>query len=105
MALLREDATMSMPPFRFWLRGRDRIRLALLDPAASCAGARLVPVAANGSPAFWQLRPCPDGGYLPFGLVLLDVVDGLVAGLTTFLDADRLVTLLGPPGGLRPADR
>ncbi|MFY1691784.1 sigma-70 family RNA polymerase sigma factor [Plantactinospora sp. WMMB782] len=98
VALLREDATMSMPPFRFWLRGRDRIRLALLNPAASCAGARLVPVAANGSPAFWQLRPGPDGGYLPFGLVLLDVVDGLVAGLTTFLDADRMVTLLGPPG-------
>ncbi|MEQ4299999.1 sigma-70 family RNA polymerase sigma factor [Plantactinospora sp. B6F1] len=105
VALLHEDATMSMPPFRFWLRGRDRIRLALLDPEASCAGARLVPVAANGSPAFWQLRPGPGGGYLPFGLILLDVVDGLVAGVTTFLDADRLVSLFGQPDGIRPANR
>ncbi|MEO3922365.1 sigma-70 family RNA polymerase sigma factor [Micromonosporaceae bacterium B7E4] len=105
VALLHEDATMSMPPFRFWLRGRDQIRLALRDPEASCAGARLVPVAANGSPAFWQLRPAPEGGYLPFGLVLLDVVDGLVAGVTTFLDADRLVALFGQPDEVRRAGR
>ncbi|AVT34278.1 RNA polymerase subunit sigma-70 [Plantactinospora sp. BC1] len=105
VALLHEEATMSMPPVRFWLRGRDQIRLALLDPAASCAGARLVPVAANGSPAFWQLRPAPEGGYRPFGLVLLDVADGLVTGMTTFLDADRLVALFGPPAELPPADR
>ncbi|MFD0968085.1 sigma-70 family RNA polymerase sigma factor [Plantactinospora endophytica] len=105
VALLHEDATMSMPPFRWWLRGRDQIRLVLRDPGASCVGARLVPVAANGSPAFWQLRPGPDGRYLPFGLVLLDVRAGLVAGSTIFLDADRLVSLFGPPVEVRPADR
>jgi RNA polymerase sigma-70 factor, ECF subfamily len=95
VALLHEDATMSMPPFSWWLRGRDPIRQAFLDPQGSCADARLVPVAANGSPAFWQLRPGPDGGYLPFGLVILDVVDGLIAGITTYLDVDRLTPLFG----------
>jgi RNA polymerase sigma-70 factor (ECF subfamily) len=88
---------MTMPPFRWWLRGRDQLRAALLDPAASCAGARLVPVAANGTPAYWQLRPAPGGGYRPFALVLLHVAGGLVTGSTTFLDADRLLTLFGPP--------
>ena len=78
VALLHEDATMSMPPFSWWLRGRDQIRQALLDPDASCAGARLVPAAANGSPAFWQTRPGPDGVHAPFGLVLLDVFEGLI---------------------------
>ncbi|MGC9665265.1 sigma-70 family RNA polymerase sigma factor [Planosporangium sp. 12N6] len=97
VALLHEDATMSMPPFRWWLRGRDQIGLALRDPDASCAGARLVPAAANGSPAFWQLRPGPDGGYVPFGLVLLDVYEGRIAGITTYLDADRLAGLFGAP--------
>jgi RNA polymerase sigma-70 factor (ECF subfamily) len=97
VALLHEDATMSMPPFAWWLRGRDRIRQALLDPDASCGGARLVPVAANGSPAFWQLRPGPDGGHAPFGLVLLDVSGGLIGGVTMYLDADRLVSLFGSP--------
>jgi RNA polymerase sigma-70 factor, ECF subfamily len=98
VALLHHDATMSMPPFRWWLRGRDQIRQALLDPDASCAGARLVPTAANGSPAYWHLRPGPGGVYVPFGLVLLDVLEGLITGVTTYLDADRLIPLFGSPG-------
>lgn len=97
VALLHEDATMSMPPLRWWLRGRDHIRAALLDPAGSCAGARLVPTAANGTPAYWQTRPGPDGAHLPFALVLLDVVRDRVTGITTYLDAGRLLPLFGPP--------
>lgn len=115
VALLHEEATMSMPPFRWWLRGRDQLRQALQDPAGSCAGARLTPTAANGSPAFWQTRPGPGGGYVPFGLVLLDVVEGLVTGITTYLDVDRLIPLFGSAvevsrsggsqtGGLRPPE-
>ncbi|RKN40668.1 sigma-70 family RNA polymerase sigma factor [Micromonospora endolithica] len=96
VALLHEDATMSMPPMRWWIRGRDRIRAALSAPDAPCAGARLVPVAANGTPAFWQTRPGPDGVHLPFGLVVLDLHDGLVTGITTHLDVDRLVALFTP---------
>ncbi|MEH1011808.1 sigma-70 family RNA polymerase sigma factor [Micromonospora sp. CPCC 206060] len=101
VALLHEEATMSMPPFAWWLRGRDRIRQALLAPGA-CAGARLVPVRVNGSPAFWQTRPGSGGVHAPFGLVVLDVVDGLVAGLTTYLDLGQLVPLFGPPGSPAP---
>jgi RNA polymerase sigma-70 factor, ECF subfamily len=93
VALLHEDATMSMPPVGWWLRGRDQIRLAMLDPAASCAGARLVPTEANGTPAFWQTRPGPDGVHAPFALVLLDVRGGRVTGITSYLDAARLVPL------------
>jgi RNA polymerase sigma-70 factor (ECF subfamily) len=97
VSLLHEDATMSMPPFEWWLRGRDEIRLALLDPEASCAGARLLPVRANGSPAFWQMRPDPAGGYRPFALVILDVADDLITGMVSYLDAERLVALFGRP--------
>ncbi|MFC0007623.1 sigma-70 family RNA polymerase sigma factor [Micromonospora siamensis] len=94
--LLHTDATMSMPPLRWWLRGRDRIRAALLDPAGSCADARLTPTAANGQPAFWQTRPGPDGHHTPFALVLLDVAGNQVTGITTFLDTDRLLPLFAP---------
>jgi RNA polymerase sigma-70 factor (ECF subfamily) len=97
VSLLHEDATLTMPPFAWWLRGRDHIREALLDPRGACAGARLWPVAANGSPAFWQTRPGPDGVHVPFALVIMDVADGLVIGSTTFLEADRLLPLFGPP--------
>ncbi|GGU54250.1 RNA polymerase subunit sigma-70 [Lentzea flava] len=90
VALLHEDATMSMPPFSWWLRGRGPISLALNDPNAACAGAWLVPVAANASPAYWQMRP---GLEKPFGLVFLDVRGGLVTGSTTFLNVDELLPL------------
>ena len=97
VSLLHEDATMSMPPFAWWLRGRDQIRRALADPQASCAGARLWPVAANGSPAFWQTRPGPDGRHSPFALVVLSLTRGAVTDIVTYLDADRLVALFGRP--------
>jgi RNA polymerase sigma-70 factor, ECF subfamily len=97
VSLLHEDATMSMPPLGWWLRGRNQIRQALVDPEASCAGARLWPVQANGSPAFWQTRPGPNGDHLPFALVILDLADGLITHIVTYLGADRLVPLFGLP--------
>ena len=51
-ALLRDDATMSMPPYDLWLQGRDEIERWLLGPGAECRDSRLVPVAANGSLAY-----------------------------------------------------
>ena len=81
VTLLHEDATMTMPPFRWWLRGRADIALAMSAPGA-CDGARLTPAEANGSPAFWQMRDEKR-----FALVVLDLRDGLIAGLTTFLNA------------------
>ncbi|MEO3886144.1 sigma-70 family RNA polymerase sigma factor [Nonomuraea sp. B5E05] len=85
VSLLHEDATSSMPPFAWWLRGREHIHMVLTAAAASgdapCAGSRLLPVRANGSPAFGQ--------YLngePFALVVLDVAGGRIASETTYLD-------------------
>ncbi|WP_330276768.1 RNA polymerase subunit sigma-70 [Lentzea sp. NBC_00516] len=102
VALLHEDATMSMPPFSWWLRGRGPISVALSDPGAACAGAWLVPVRANGSPAYWQMRPGMDR---PFGLVFLDVRGGLVTGSTTFLNVEELLPLFGSPMSSGPSSR
>ncbi|BCJ40153.1 DNA-directed RNA polymerase sigma-70 factor [Actinoplanes ianthinogenes] len=86
VALLHEDATTTMPPFAWGLRGRDQIGLAMAAPEAACVGHRLVPVAASGQPAFWQMRP--DGaGYAPFALVMLDIDGGRVVNTTTWLEA------------------
>jgi RNA polymerase sigma-70 factor (TIGR02960 family) len=83
VSLLHEDATSSMPPFTWWVRGREHIRTVLLaaEADAPCAGSRLVSSRANGSPAFGQYR---DGE--PFALVVLDVAGGLITGVTTYLD-------------------
>ncbi|MEW9546921.1 sigma-70 family RNA polymerase sigma factor [Nonomuraea sp. NPDC050783] len=81
VSLLHEDATMSMPPFTWWLRGRADILAVNRAAPGACAGARLLPARANGCPAFGQYL---DGE--PFALVVLDVVAGRVAGITTYLD-------------------
>lgn len=94
VALLHEDATMSMPPFSWWLRGRDAISVVLSQPGSPCEGAWLVPVRANGSPAYWQMRPGMDQ---PFALVFIDVRGGLVTGTTTFLNVPELLPLFGAP--------
>jgi len=97
VALLHEDATMAMPPFAWWLRGREQIALVLRHGGGSCEGARLVPVAANGATAFWQERPTgPGGAYEPFALQVFEVAEGRVSGITTYLDEDPAVW--GYPG-------
>jgi RNA polymerase sigma-70 factor (ECF subfamily) len=94
LTVIHEDATMEMPPFAWWLRGRREITTALRAPDGSCAGARLVPCAVNGSPAFWQTRPSgPGGSHEPFGLVVLGMIQGRIISITNFLDAARLLPL------------
>jgi RNA polymerase sigma-70 factor, ECF subfamily len=100
VSLLHQDATMSMPPFAWWLRGRGEIRRALLGAGRPCEGARLVPTVANGSPAFGQYRPSgPEGDDEPFALVVIELSDGLITETTTYLDAKRLFPLFDLPTG------
>ena len=99
VALLHEeDATMSMPPLGWWLRGRAQIHQALLGSGLPCKGSRLVPVEANGSSAFAQYTPTGLGDALVrWALVVVEVADGRIAGWASFLDAARLFPLVGLP--------
>jgi RNA polymerase sigma-70 factor (ECF subfamily) len=100
-ALIHEDATQSMPPYDLWLRGRDDIFAWWWGPGIGCKGSRVIPtVAANGSPAFGQYKPSPDGGYEPWALQVLEVSGGRIAELTFFLDTATLFPLFGLPDHL-----
>ena len=94
--LLREDATASMPPFQLWLQGRDDIGRWHVGPGITCRGSVLVPVEANGSPAFAHYRPGPNG-HEPFGIQVLELTGGRISKITYFLDTD-----LFPKFGLPP---
>jgi RNA polymerase sigma-70 factor (ECF subfamily) len=98
VAVLHEDATMQMPPFLFWLRGRDQLAGWYGDPrSAECRGSLLVPLDANGAPAFAQYRPNgPGGSYTPFAIQVLHLDDGVIRHIDTFLDP-RLFALFGLP--------
>ncbi|MEV4949152.1 sigma-70 family RNA polymerase sigma factor [Streptomyces sp. NPDC053755] len=96
-ALLHEDATMSMPPYDLWLRGHDDIVGWMLGVGEVCSGSKLVPTVANGSPAFAQYHPDPEGGFSPWALIVLDIRDGKVAGMDFFLDTKRWFPLFDMP--------
>ncbi|HEX6330322.1 MAG TPA: sigma-70 family RNA polymerase sigma factor [Actinomycetota bacterium] len=96
-ALLREDATWSMPPYELWLRTHRDIRVWCLGPGIGCKGSRLIPVVANGQPGFGQYKPTPDGGLEPWSLQVVEISQGRLVGLSFFLDTERLFPLFGLP--------
>ena len=98
VTLLREDATMCMPPYPMWLSGPAEVRAWMTGPGCRCEGSRVVPVNANGMPAFAQWRKTEDGtSYHPWAIHVLEVRDGRIVGLNFFLDAGRLFPLYGLP--------
>jgi RNA polymerase sigma-70 factor (ECF subfamily) len=99
-AIMHEDATMSMPPYSLWLRGHAAIAGWFLGRGAACRGSRLVPTSANGVPAFGQYKPAPDGRYLPWALVVLEIERGAIAAQTFFLDTATLFPRFSLPAEL-----
>jgi RNA polymerase sigma-70 factor (ECF subfamily) len=102
-SLIREDAIQSMPPFDLWLAGRDDIFTWWFGPGIGCQGSRVIPTrSANGSPAFGQYKPCPEGGYEPWALQVVELSAGKIAELTFFLDTETLFPLFDLPLELEP---
>lgn len=97
-SLLHEDATQSMPPYDLWLRGREEVVAWMAGPGAGCEGSRLLPTVANGMPAFGQYRVAASGsGHEPWALQIVEVSDGMIAGLTAYLDTERWFPRFGLP--------
>ncbi|HEV8682990.1 MAG TPA: sigma-70 family RNA polymerase sigma factor [Actinomycetota bacterium] len=96
-ALLHEDATWSMPPYELWLQTHDDIRRWCLGPGIGCRGSHLIPIVANGSPAFGQYKPAAGGGHEPWSLQVLELSAGRISGITFFLDTATLFPLFGLP--------
>jgi RNA polymerase sigma-70 factor (ECF subfamily) len=96
VALLREDAIVEMPPFELWLRGAADIRDWLIAHDA-LRDHLLVPVQANGTPAAAVYVPTAPGGTpTAFAIHVLDVVDGHISAIRSFIDP-ALFALFGLP--------
>jgi RNA polymerase sigma-70 factor (ECF subfamily) len=96
--LLHQDATLNMPPYDLWLQGAEEIQKWWVGHGAGCAGSKLVPLAANGMPAFGHWRCNPDGsGYHAWAVQVLEIRAGLISGYTSFLDVDTLFPMFGLP--------
>jgi RNA polymerase sigma-70 factor (ECF subfamily) len=103
-ALIREDASQSMPPFDMWLAGRDDIFTWWFGPGIGCKGSRVIPVGfANALPAYGQFKPSETGeGWDPWALQVLEISDGRIARMTFFLETETLFPLFGLPDHLDP---
>ncbi len=97
VALLHEDATMSMPPYALWLQGPTEISRWHLGPGSKCRGSRMIPTRANGVPAWGQYRPTPDGGHEPWALQVVETSGDRIVGLNAFLDTDTLFPMFELP--------
>jgi RNA polymerase sigma-70 factor (ECF subfamily) len=94
LPLLHDDVVLAMPPHEWSVRGRAAAREVLLAARRPGRIVRLVPTVANGSPAFWLTVAAVRGGvHEPEALIVVDVADGAITSITTFLDGPRLLTL------------
>jgi RNA polymerase sigma-70 factor (ECF subfamily) len=87
VALLAEDATITMPPRPTWYRGRDAVAGFLRAfPLAGENRSLLVPAGANGQLAFGHyLWDAETRRHLPHGVNLLTLRGDRIADITTFL--------------------
>ena len=95
--LLREDATLSMPPYTLWFQGLEAIRNWMLGLGCGCRGSRLMAVEACGSPAFAQYRINPEGGHKAWALIVLELADDRISGVNSFLDVENVFPRFGLP--------
>ena len=85
--LLRADAALEMPPVPTWFSGRDAVvRFTASHLFTGLGQLRLIPVTANGQPAFAVYQREPDGTYQAHAVQVLTVTATGIARIVSFLD-------------------
>jgi RNA polymerase sigma-70 factor (ECF subfamily) len=91
VALLATDAVMNMPPWEYWLDGKDAVVATMRSPGTWDGEPRpgrykIVPAPMNGEPAALAYVRAADGRYYPVCLTALSLdADGCIVDLTTFV--------------------
>jgi RNA polymerase sigma-70 factor (ECF subfamily) len=101
VALLRDDAVLTMPPLTAWYSGAAAIGAFLTTQlfAGDARGRfRMLQTRANECPAFAAYTADTTGLYRSSALHVLEIQDGRIAALHAFVDAGgRLFTRFGLP--------
>ena len=101
VAILREDVALTMPPLPVWFGGRLDVQTFLegglfkmFDPFR----VQLIPVRANGAPAFAVYQMDPQGIYRAAALHILTIENGSIREINDFLTFDgQLFSKFGLP--------
>ena len=106
--LLREDIALEMPPQLTWFTGRQAVaRFAASHLLIEPGWLRLVPVTANGQPAFAVYQREPGGAYHAHAVLVLTITTTGIARIVSFRDPGLFGSFGLPPeyraGGLASA--
>jgi RNA polymerase sigma-70 factor (ECF subfamily) len=108
VSMLTEDAVLTMPPWVYWLDGRDAIAATMQsrgtwDGEPRPGRYRIVPCAMNGQPAGLAYVRFGDGPYVPVCMTVITLApDGRISGMDTFVLPEHF-TAWGLPAALDPA--
>jgi len=99
VAMLAEDGRVTMPPIPTWYRGRDAVGAFLAERVLrGDRPRRLLPVGANGQPAFgqyfWDER---EGRLFAHGITVLTLKGEQIEEITAFLTPEAFVDFGLPP--------
>ncbi len=106
--LLRQDVALEMPPLLTWFTGRQAVARFVASHLLTEPGRlRLVPVTANGQPAFAVYEREPGGGHRAHAVLVLTVTVTGIARIVSFQNPG-LFRSFGlpqeyPAAGLTPA--
>jgi RNA polymerase sigma-70 factor (ECF subfamily) len=96
-SLLAGDVALEMPPVLTWFTGRRAVARFIASNFLTAPGReRLVPVTANGQPAFAVYQREPGGAYQAHALQVLTVTARGIARIVAFADPG-LFTSFGLP--------
>ncbi len=93
VAMLAEDATLSMPPLPSWFAGRDAIAVFFADLMPRYRW-RMLPARANGQPAVGNYVWDDERGlYVATVLDVLELRAGTISGVTSFVSSSVFAPL------------
>jgi RNA polymerase sigma-70 factor (ECF subfamily) len=94
--LLREDVALEMPPLLTWFAGRPAVTRFMASRVFTRFRFRLVPVMANGQPAFAAYTREDHGSYHAHEVLVPTLTKTGIARIVVFLDPD-LFEMFGLP--------
>ncbi len=107
VSMLTEDAILTMPPWEYWLDGKDAIVATMLSPGTwegepRPGRYRIVPCAMNGQPAGLAYVRFGDGPFVPVCMTVMELTpDGRISAMDTFVLPEHFEAW-GLPAALDP---
>ena len=108
VSMLTQDAVLTMPPWVYWLDGRDAIAATMQSPGTwegepRPGRYRIVPCGMNGQPAALAYVRFGDGPYVAVCMTVMTLApDGRISNMDTFV-LPKQFTAWGHPATLDPA--